>query len=103
MKILINDERLSLVDSEAGRDIWMKWDDVYAIHYYKLDCITEIITCLEFDYENGEYLEVNSTNEGWEDLIQHLHKHISIQQENWRLNMLNCQPDDGGDTIYRKM
>ncbi|KON98030.1 hypothetical protein AF333_23925 [Aneurinibacillus migulanus] len=74
-----------------------------AIHYYKLDCITEVVTCLEFDYENGEYLEVNSTNEGWENLINGLHKYIPIQKENWKTNMLKCKLDDNGHTIYRRI
>ncbi|SDJ36439.1 hypothetical protein [Aneurinibacillus migulanus] len=103
MKIIISDEKLSIVDQDENKNIWMKWDDIYAIHYYKLDCITEVVTCLEFDYENGEYLEVNSTNEGWENLINGLHKYIPIQKENWKTNMLKCKLDDNGHTIYRRI
>ncbi len=31
MKIIISDEKLSIVDQDENKNIWMKWDDIYAI------------------------------------------------------------------------
>ncbi|MGG4533076.1 hypothetical protein, partial [Aneurinibacillus migulanus] len=45
MKIIISDEKLSIVDQDENKNIWMKWDDIYAIPHLLIIHISEEIRC----------------------------------------------------------
>lgn len=57
-------------------DITMRWDEVFAISVSYVNTINHGLVYIIFDYENGEYVEVENQMEGFEQFIAVLPDHF---------------------------
>lgn len=67
---LYADDRGVWREDKPGHPFGIEWDEIYRIGGYKLDCVTEIDTVLEIDFEYGEFVELNSTWDGFDSVVE---------------------------------
>jgi len=77
------DDRGIWREDDPGKSFGIAWDEIHSISGYKLDGITKIYTCVVFDWEYGEYLELNNDWDGFEKVLSAIPKHLPGILQNW--------------------
>jgi hypothetical protein len=98
--IAVDDERLTVI-AEGGQEMYILWDDVYAVSFSRVDAITFELTFLRFDAEWG-YLEVNEQMTGWDVLVTELPRHLPIAFPDWQTALRNAVARDPVVTIFKR-
>lgn len=65
MNFVIEFDDKKLVKKFKGKEETLKWDDIFSIDYYSIDCIKNISFCLSFNTEYGEFIEITDEMQGW--------------------------------------
>ena len=60
----------------------IEWDDVVAVHAHKIDAITHSVTMITLDHQCGEFVEFNTTEDGFDSLKEQLATFLPLP-ENW--------------------
>lgn len=87
-----------MLTTEDGHEMYILWDEVYKLTSYKLDRTI----FLSFDFEYGEYIEVNDKMHGWTELIECLDDYLQMNDTGWRQKLLGISPDDLTATLIFK-
>ncbi len=96
-KIAVNDKGLSITND--GYEIFMEWAEVFRIHYSRFESEIHEERSLIFDYEYGEFVEINATAEGWDALLDNLERYLEMEDSTWRRKVTDC-PNETVITIY---
>lgn len=56
----------------------LSWDEIVALHASKVDAIDHTVTILEFDCSNGEFVEVNVDEPGFDELRRKLADYLPL-------------------------
>ncbi|GEM_PF-5327514 len=99
-KIFLLNDRLELLYG-GNQVMFIRWDEIHAVHLEKVNLINSTSVALIFDYENGEHFEVRDIMQGWDDLINNLDKYIPLIDSNLR-HLINLCNDEKILTIYRR-
>jgi hypothetical protein len=99
-EIFLLDDRLVVLYG-GNQEMFIRWNEVYAIHLEKVNLINSISIALIFDYENGEYFEVGDVMQGWDSLINNLGKYIPLIDCNL-IQLINLCNDEKILTIYKR-
>lgn len=87
---------------EGEPSLLMPWAEVSAVSFSKVDAITFIITYLTFDYDWGEFVEVDDSTEGFEHLVLDLSKHLRIVFPDWQDALRAASPNEAPVIIYER-
>ncbi len=66
---LFADARGVWSERTPGSPSGIEWHEVYRVSGYKLDGVTEVYTCVELDFEYGEFIELYHHWEGFDQVI----------------------------------
>ncbi len=91
--LLVNDEGI-WVEAGPGSRSGIRWDEVYAAAGYKLNGVTEVYTCLCFDWEYGEYFEVYAGAPGFNDLLAGLDQYLPGLPPDWWAQVSSLSIED---------
>lgn len=64
----------------VGGDLPTPWPELFALHVEEVDIITGTVTILQFEHECGGILEVNDTDEGFEQMLTDLPNYLPVPQ-----------------------
>jgi hypothetical protein len=93
MVIRLLPDRLSVV-TPNGTDYGISWPDVYRVSVFRQDLITEASRVLHFDFDYGEYIEVNDGMEGFDEMVLHLGEYLPLPADyKQRIEMTQCHAD----------
>ncbi len=91
-------DRLS-VQTPQGSEYGISWPDVYRVHTYRLDGITETYRVLCFDFDYGHFVEVNERMGGFEELLSHLGEYLPLSANyKQQIDATQCHADP--TTLY---
>ncbi|MCP1310334.1 hypothetical protein [Paenibacillus tyrfis] len=96
-KITVNDKGLSI--AHDSYETFIEWTEVFRIHYSRFESELYEDRGLVFDYENGEFVEISDTAEGWDTLLDNLERYLLMEDSMWRRKMADC-PNETAITIY---
>ena len=100
-EIVVSAEGLEL-RRDGGPGLLMRWEEVYAISFCRIDAVPSVITYLTFDYQWGEFVEVTDSMEGFAALVSELPKRLPITLSGWQEAMGAASPQDEPVTIYQR-
>ena len=61
-----------------GQAVRIHWDEIFRITGYRFDYRISVVTVLEFDFEHGEYLELQSDTPGFDQVLLAIIKRFQI-------------------------
>ncbi len=70
-------DRLSVLTPQ-GKEYGILWPDVYRVYASRIDLITESAFVLSFEYDYGEFIEVNEGMEGFDEMVSHLAEYLPL-------------------------
>jgi len=86
-------DRLSVL-TPSGAEYGISWPDVYRVHASRLDLITESARVLCFDYDYGEFIEVDESMGGFEEMVSHPGEHLPLPADYKRqIDATQCHAD----------
>ena len=86
----------------AGPAFLMRWAEVHAVSFSKIDAETCTVTYLTFDYDYGEYVEIHETMEGFGRLVSDLPKYLPIVSSGWQEALQGASPEEAPVTIFER-
>jgi hypothetical protein len=96
------DEKGITVNPGYGKEMSMKWEEVYSVSFYKdVDAPSGLIY-LVFEYEFGEFLEISHDMDGFSDLIQNLSNFLSIKSPGWPGILKSASAKDEPVVIFKR-
>jgi hypothetical protein len=99
-EIRVHSDRLAIV-APRGTEYGIHWPDVYRVHTYRMDGITETYRVVCFDFDYGEFIEVNDSMPGFEDMLSRLGDYLSLPSNyKQRINETKCNEDPV--TLYHR-
>lgn len=78
------------------------WEEVFRIIGYKLNCIIRVDTVLDLEFEKGECFELNSTWEGFGEVVAAINKMMPYLGDSWFDNIQKLGPEDEPIVVWRK-
>ncbi|MDO3676643.1 hypothetical protein [Paenibacillus ehimensis] len=96
-KITVNEKGLSITN--GSYEALMEWAEIFRIHYSRCESELYVDRGLIFDYENGEFVEISDTAEGWDTLLDNLERYLAMEDSTWRQKIADC-PNETVITIY---
>ncbi len=75
MKIHSSTSGVWCTDNRGNRS-GIEWDEIYAVSGGKVDLITSEIISIDIDYEDGEFLTLNSDFLGFDEVIPAITEHL---------------------------
>ncbi len=78
--VKLSPQALVVLDA-SGNECRMDWHDVFSVHTYRVDLVTDTVRILEFGHECGEYIEVVDGFGGFLELVSHLHEHLPMPKD----------------------
>ena len=63
---------------DHGNMSGIHWDEIFRITGYRFDYRISVVTVLEFDFEHGEYLELQSDTPGFDQVLLAIIKRFQI-------------------------
>ena len=91
---LFTDEDGIWRQNHPEQGLGIRWDEIFRIVGYRLDCMTTVDTVLELEFEFGEFLELNSTFEGFSNVTKALEDRFSDLEPGWLENIEGLHPED---------
>lgn len=85
------DDRNLITDWGAN----LSWNDIIALHISKVDAIQCAVTILDFECVNGEFIEINVDEPGFNDLRRKLADYLPLPID-WCEQMESMRP---GETL----
>ncbi len=76
-EIRLHVNRLSVVTSK-GMEYGIRWNEIYRLYTYRPDVITESCRVIGFDFENGEFIEVDDSMQGFGEMLLRLGEHVVL-------------------------
>jgi hypothetical protein len=73
-------DRLSVLQA-TGEEIFILWSDVYRVHAYNQNQKSDGSVVLCFDFENGEYVEVDDKMDGFHELGSRLKEFLPLRHD----------------------
>jgi len=87
---------------KPDRKFGIRWDEICGVMGYKLDCVTEVDTVLELEFEHGHFIELNSTWEGFADVVTAITKTIPGLPVDWFEKIETLGADDDAIVAWRQ-
>ena len=99
---LYADDRGVWREDQPGHPFGIEWGDIYRVGGYKLDCVDEVDTVLELDFEYGHFIELNSTWAGFESVVNALKINLDGLDPR-RFDQLEAsEPSDGPVEVWER-
>jgi hypothetical protein len=99
-EIRLLSDRLAIV-SPRGTEYGIRWSDVYRVHAYRIDGIAATHRVVCFDFNNGEFIELNDSMPGFDDMLLHVKDHLSLPSDyKEQVNETRCH--ETPVTLYRR-
>lgn len=89
-------------DKAESKAIGITWDELFGIIGYKLDYIQSIDTILELEFEYGEYIELNSTWQGFYEVVDAITKKMPWLGDDWFKKIEELSEKDEAVIVWRK-
>jgi hypothetical protein len=86
----------------AGRRFGIEWHEVWRVSAYKLDVIDDVDTILELDFDNGHFLELNSSFTGFQDALQRICSYWPDVRPGWASAIEGLRTDDDPITLWQR-
>jgi hypothetical protein len=86
----------------AAKPFGIRWDEIYRVTGYKLDCITEVDTCLEIDFEYGEFMELNGRFPGFNDVVDGITNRLPGIDPDWFQKVSGLGIDDPPIVVWHR-
>jgi len=87
---------------KPDRRFGINWDEIFGIVGYKLNCITTVDTVLEIEFEYGECIELNSSWDGFPDVVAAITAKIPVLRDGWFEEIETLGPGDEPIVAWRK-
>jgi len=93
-------DRLSVVTPE-GAEYGITWSDVYQVHASREDLMTTTARFLYFDFDYGEFIEVDDKMSGFEELLSELGHYLPLPPD-YQQRVETTQCGEPPITLYRR-
>src|SRR4051794_5847788 len=100
---LFADERGVWREDEPGQAHGVEWDEIAAVGGYKLDLKTQTCTLVELDLEGGEWIEMLSTWQGFEDVVRVIGVRLPGIRPTWFEEINALCVGDRAVTVWRRL
>lgn len=71
----------------------IRWDEIFRIHFTRSEGEWLRDRTLILDYENGHFVEISDSREGWDEVVGVLDQHLPIQDSSWRTRIEDCESE----------
>jgi hypothetical protein len=99
-EIQLHSDRLAIV-APRGAEYGIRWSEVYRVHTYRIDGITQTYRAVCFDFDYGEFIEVNDSMLGFDNMLSHLGAHLSLPP-NYKQQVDETKCHDSPVTLYSR-
>jgi len=81
-------------EDRPGFPFGIRWDEIHAVSGYKVDVIEEVDTIVELDTESGEFFELNSSVDGFDEVAKSITARLEGIDPRWLDSILRLSPED---------
>lgn len=96
------DERGVWRQDQSGNLYGIAWEEIYSVAGYKLDGVTAHFTCLELDFEYGEFIELYHDWPGFEQVVEAITARLPGISADWFQQVQRLQVSEAPRTVWSR-
>ena len=100
-RIVTDDEGVWRV-SEGGTRSGIAWSEISRVTAGKIDSVESVHTLVALDFEFGEFVELNSSFDGFVEAIPVIARRLGGFPANWRTQVDELGPEDGSLVLWER-
>jgi hypothetical protein len=89
-------------EDRPGFPFEIRWDEIHTVSGYRFDDIDEIDTIITLDTEFGEFCELNSSVDGFDQVARTITARLEGIDPRWLDTILGLSPDDEPVQVWRR-